>query len=87
MYIGAIFDLFSCSLAFLDEHAKEMLNKKGGQWSPLVMYRNGLAGQDEEEEGMEKEKKYKSIIAIIIIIITIITSFKSQITSLAQTFY
>jgi len=43
-------------LAFLDEHAKEMLNKKGGQWSPLIMYRNGLAGQDEEEEGMEKER-------------------------------
>ena len=51
--------LFSCSLAFLDEHAKEVLNKKGGQWNPLVTYRNGLAGQDEEEEGMEKEKKYK----------------------------
>ena len=61
-----------------------MLNKKGGQWSPLVTYRNGLAGQDEEEEGMEKEKKYKSI---IIIIITIITLFKSQISSLAQTLY
>ena len=33
-----------------------MLNKKGGQWSPLITYRNGLAGQDEEEEGMEKER-------------------------------
>lgn len=33
-----------------------MLNKKGGQWSPLITYRNGLAGQDEEEEGMEKEE-------------------------------
>jgi len=50
-----IFELFSSSLAFLDEHAKEMLNKKGGQWSPLITYRNGLAGQDEEDEGMEKE--------------------------------
>ena len=43
-------------MAFLDEHAKEMLNKKGGQWSPLITYRNGLAGQDEEEEGMEKKE-------------------------------
>lgn len=50
-----IFELFSSSLAFLDEHAKEMLSKKGGQWSPLITYRNGLAGQDEEDEGMEKE--------------------------------
>lgn len=57
MYVSVIFDIFfSCSLAFLDEHAKEMLNKKGGQWSPLITYRNGLAGQDEEEEGMEKER-------------------------------
>lgn len=51
-----IFELFSSRLAFLDEHAKELLNKKGGQWSPLITYRNGLAGQDEEDEGMEKER-------------------------------
>ena len=51
-----IFELSSSSLAFLDEHAKELLNKKGGQWSPLITYRNGLAGQDEEDEGMEKER-------------------------------
>lgn len=44
-------------MAFLDEHAKEMVNKKGGQWSPLISYRNGLAGQDEEEEGMKKKKR------------------------------
>ena len=68
---------FFCSLAFLDEHAKEMLKKKGGQWNPLVTYRNGLAGQDEEEEGMEKEKKYKSINH----------HHHLFITSLAQTFY
>ena len=68
--------LFSSSLAFLDEHAKEMLNKKGGQWNPLATYRNGLAGQDEEEEGMEKEKKYKSI-----------NHHYLFITSLAQTSY
>ena len=30
-----------------------MIHKKGGQWSPLLSYRNGLTGQDEEEEGME----------------------------------
>ena len=54
-----IFELFSFSLAFLDEHAKELLNKKGGQWSPLITYRNGLAGQDEEDEGMEKERDKK----------------------------
>ena len=51
-----IFELFSSSLAFLDEHAKELLNKKGGQWSPLITYRNGLAGQDDDDEGMEKER-------------------------------
>lgn len=44
-------------MAFLDEHAKEMVNKKGGQWSPLISYRNGLAGQDEEEEGTKKKRK------------------------------
>ena len=54
-----MFELFSSSLAFLDEHAKELLNKKGGQWSPLITYRNGLAGQDEEDEGMEKERDKK----------------------------
>ena len=72
--------LFFFFLAFLDEHAKEMVNKKGGQWSPLVTYRNGLAGQDEEEEGMEKEKKYKSINHHH-------RRRRLFITSLAQTFY
>ena len=42
-----------CRLSFLDENAKEMIHKKGSQWSPLLSYRNGLTGQDEEEEGME----------------------------------
>ncbi|XP_078379288.1 cohesin subunit SA-2-like isoform X3 [Oculina patagonica] len=46
-------------LAFLDEHAKEMVNKKGGQWSPLITYRNGLAGQDEEEEVQQKGSRAK----------------------------
>lgn len=30
-----------------------MIYKKGSQWSFLLLYRNGLIGQDEEEEGME----------------------------------
>ena len=33
-----------------------MIHKKGGQWSPLLSYRNGLTGQDEEEEGMEEAR-------------------------------
>ena len=39
------------SLPFLDDNAKEMVHKKGGEWSPLINYRNGLARQDEDEEG------------------------------------
>ena len=39
------------SLPFLDDNAKEMVHKKGGQWSPLINYRNGLARQGEDEEG------------------------------------
>jgi len=46
----------NCSLSFLDEQAKEMVHKKGGQWSPLITYRNGLAGQDDEEEGTKNKQ-------------------------------
>lgn len=41
----------NCSLPFLDDNAKEMVHRKGGQWSPLINYRNGLARQDEDDEG------------------------------------
>lgn len=51
--------LFTCSLSFLDENAKGMIHKKGGQWSPLISYRNGLTGQDEEEEGQPKGSRAK----------------------------
>ena len=44
-----------CSLPFLDDNAKGMVNKKGGQWSPLITYRSGLARQDEQEEGMNNK--------------------------------
>ena len=43
-----------CSLSFLDEHAKGLMHNKGGQWSPLISYRTGLAGQEDEEEGIVK---------------------------------
>lgn len=62
IYIVFYFCVVDCanfsahSLAFLDENAKEMVNKKGGQWSPLITYRNGLAKQDEEEEGKGRPK-------------------------------
>ncbi|PFX16109.1 cohesin subunit SA-2-like [Stylophora pistillata] len=46
-------------LSFLDENAKGMIHKKGGQWSPLISYRNGLTGQDEEEEGQPKGSRAK----------------------------
>lgn len=46
-------------LSFLDENAKEMIHKKGSQWSPLLSYRNGLTGQDEEEEGQQKGSRAK----------------------------
>ena len=39
-------------MPFLDENAKEMVQKKGGQWSPLIFYRSGLARQDDDEDGM-----------------------------------
>lgn len=46
-------------LPFLDDNAKEMVHRKGGQWSPLINYRNGLARQDEDDEGHQKGTKAK----------------------------
>ena len=45
----------NCSLAFLDDNAKGMVNQKGGQWSPLLSYRNSLAQQDDKEEGTKNK--------------------------------
>lgn len=46
-------------LPFLDENAKEMVQKKGGQWSPLIFYRSGLARQDDDEDGQQKGTRAK----------------------------
>lgn len=46
-------------LSFLDEHAKGLIHNKGGQWSPLISYRTGLAGQEDEEEGQQKGSRAK----------------------------
>ena len=47
-------------MKYLEEQAGDLLSKKGGQWSPLIVYKNGLKGHDaQQDKGMECEVQYQ----------------------------